>query len=82
MKRILIDESQMARLFEDDSDAVMLDGDNNVKQFGSEAATSPSAVLVHSKKDGEEKFPNPVDSDKIADEITPQNYTVNRTNRF
>ena len=82
MKRILIDESQMARLFEDDSDAVMLDGDDNVRQFGSEAATSPSAVLIHSKKDGEEKFPNPVDSDKIADEITPQNYAVNRANRF
>lgn len=70
MKIIKLNESQYNRLFEDGSDSIFLDGNDTTKGFSSEV--SNQSVITN--QDGEKKMSRPVDTDKFADQQTPQQW--------
>lgn len=69
-KIIKITEAQFHRLFEETGDSEFLDGNDTTHKFGSEV--SNQAII--NGKDGEEKYSNPVDTDKFAKQQTPQQW--------
>lgn len=70
MKVIKLCESQLRRLFEDGGDSVFLDGSDTTKEFSSEVGTQ--AIITG--RDGEEEMSNPVNTDKFADQQSPQQW--------
>lgn len=70
MKIINLNESQFRRLFEDGGDSIFLDGNDTTRRFGAETTTQ--AVITD--PDGEEKMSDPVNTDKFADQQSPQQW--------
>lgn len=70
MKIISLNESQFNRLFEESGDSMFLDGNDTTKRFGSEISTQ----AVVTDLDGDEKMSKPVDTDKFADQQSPQQW--------
>ena len=70
MKIINLNESQYNRLFEEAGDSIFLDGHDTVQKFGSEVSNQS----IVTDRDGEEKMSKPIDTDKFADQQTPQQW--------
>jgi len=70
MKVIKLCESQYMRLFEDGGDSIFLDGSDTTKKFSSEVGTQ--AIITGT--DGEEEMSKPVNTDKYADQQSPQQW--------
>lgn len=68
MKKVYINESQYERLFEEIKDD--FGSDNTPGGFSSEVVTSP---IVHDKN-GEREFSDPVDTDDVQGQLTPQGF--------
>jgi len=70
MKIITLSESQYHKLFEDNGDSMVLDGNDTTKRFSSEVGTQ--AIVTN--LDGDEEMSNPVTTDKYADQQSPQQW--------
>lgn len=68
MRKVCITESQYERLFE--SITKDFGKDNTPGGFGSQVITSP---IIHDNN-GEREFSDPVDSDDIQGQLTPQQW--------
>lgn len=65
MTTVVLNEEQFNRLFliEGDDDDVILDGNDDIKQLGDDAKTSPDAAII-TGKDGDKIMGKPVDSEE------------------
>lgn len=70
MKIINLNESQFGRIFEGNGDSIFLDGDDSTKRFSSEVGNQ--AIITD--KDGDDKYSNPIDTDKFAKQKSPQQW--------
>ena len=70
MRIITLKESQYNRLFEENGDSVFLNGNDTTKRFGSEVSTQ----AIVTDLDGDEKMSKPVNTDKYADQQSPQQW--------
>jgi len=70
MKFIKLNESQYKRLFENEGDSIFIDGNDTTKNYSSEVSNQTKITDI----DGEEKMSNPVNTDKFADQQSPQQW--------
>ena len=70
MRIIKLTESQYRRIFESGGDSTLLDGNDDTSEFSSEVTNQ--AIITG--KDGDDKYSNPVDTDKIAKQVSPQQW--------
>ena len=70
MKFIKLNESQYKRLFENSGDSIFIDGNDTTKKFGSEVSNQ----TIVTDLDGDEKMSKPVNTDKFADQQSPQQW--------
>jgi hypothetical protein len=70
MKFIKLNESQYKRLFESNGDSIFLDGNDTTKRFSSEVSNQ----TIVTDLDGDEEMSKPVNTDKFADQQSPQQW--------
>lgn len=70
MRIIRLSESQYNRLFEENGDSSLLNGNDTTHQFGSEV--SNQAIVT--SKDGESEYSKPIDTDAYGKTLTPQQW--------
>ena len=70
MKFIKLNESQYKRLLESNGDSIFLDGTDTTKRFSSEVSNQ----TIVTDLDGDEEMSKPVNTDKFADQQSPQQW--------
>lgn len=70
MKIITLNESQFNRLFENNGDSTILNGNDTTSKFSSEVSNQANITTP----DGDEKPSNPITTNKFAKQQTPQQW--------